>query len=85
MPTKTIDGYEIEFTAEPLPGTDHWGAYVAILAPSANPMHMDEVYPKQRVMADLPCTCEADAQAHAEQAAETILEQLRAPQKSAGD
>jgi hypothetical protein len=79
MPTKTIDGYQIDFTAEPLPGTDHWGAYVAIFAPSDNPMHLDEVYARQRVMADVPCTSEAEAQAQAEQAAIDILAHLRAP------
>lgn len=85
MPIKTVDGYQIEFTAELLPGTDHWGAYVTIFAPSANPMHLDEVYPKQRVCADIPCASEAEAQEQAEQAATTILEQLRAPQKMASD
>ena len=53
MPVKIIDGYEVEFTAEPLEGCDSWGAYVSIFAPSDNPMHMTIVYPKQRVSADL--------------------------------
>ncbi len=79
MPIKTVDGYQIEFTAELLPGTDNWGAYVAIFAPSANPMHLDEVYPRQRVMADAPCVSEAEACAQAEQAADAILAHLRAP------
>jgi hypothetical protein len=85
MPTKTVDGYQIDFTAEALPGTDQWGAFVAIFAPSDNPMHMDEVYPKQRVVADVPCASEAEAQAQAEQAAAALLDQLRTPQKLPGD
>lgn len=85
MPTKTVDGYQIEFTAEPLPGTDSWGAYVAIFVPSDNPMHLDEVYPKQRVTADVVCASETAAREQAEQAAAAILDQLRAPQKTVSD
>ncbi|NYE63414.1 hypothetical protein FHW58_004644 [Duganella sp. 1224] len=85
MPSKTVDGYQIEFSAEPLPGTDSWGAYVTIYAPSTNPLHLDEVYPRQRVMADVPCDTASAAQRQAEQAADTILAQLRAPAKPQGD
>lgn len=53
MPTKSVDGYEIEFTGELLEGTKQWGAYVSIFAPSANPMHMTHIYPKRRVSADM--------------------------------
>ena len=78
MPTKLIDGYEVEFTAAPLEGCALWGAYVAIFAPSSNPMHMDNFYPRQRVSADMPLTSQASAEAEAERAASKILAQLRA-------
>ena len=77
MPTKYLDGYEIEFTSELLPGTDQWGAYVAIFAPSDNPMHLAEVYHRQRVAADLAFSSAEDAEAEAEKAGAAILEQLR--------
>jgi|GEM_PF-349264 len=84
MPEKSVDGYEIEYTAEPLEGCDQWGAYVAIFIPSDNPMHMNNVYPKQRVAADLTLSSEAEAEAQAEKAGMEILEQLRAPQGQGG-
>lgn len=78
MPTKLVDGYEIEFTGEPLAGTDTWAAYVAIFAPSDNPMHLAEICPRQRVAADATFTSEAAAQSEAEQAGYRLLEELRA-------
>ena len=84
MPEKTVDGYEIEYTAEPLEGCDQWGAYVAIFMPSDNPMHMTNVYSKQRVAADLALSSEAQAEAEAEKAGMEILQQLRAPQAQGG-
>lgn len=77
MPAKWIDGYEIEYTAEPLEGCRLWGAYVAIFMPSANPMHMTNVYPRQRVAADLALSSEAAAEAQAEKAGADILQHLR--------
>jgi hypothetical protein len=77
MPTKIVDDYEIEFTGEALEGSEQWGAYVAIFMPSANPMHMTNIYPKQRVAADLALPSEAAAEAQAEQAGVEILQQLR--------
>jgi hypothetical protein len=77
MATKLIDEYEIEFTGEALEGTSQWGAYVAIFMPSDNPMHMNNIYPKQRVAADITLPSEAEAEAEAEKAAMKILEQLR--------
>jgi hypothetical protein len=78
MPTTNVDGYEIEFTAEPLPGTDDWGAYVAIFAPSDNPMHMANVYPRQRVAADVSFASQDTAEQAAQQAGVETLQQLRA-------
>lgn len=76
MPVKEIDGYEVEFTGEPLEGTGQWGAYVSIYAPSANPMHMTKVCPRRRVAADLKLPDQQAAEAEAERAAEAILREL---------
>jgi hypothetical protein len=78
MPIKNIDSYEVEFTGEPLEGSELWGAYVSIFAPSVNPMHLTNVYPKQRVAADLDLPDQNAAETEAESAALRILEQLRA-------
>lgn len=77
MPSKTIDGYEVEFTGEALEGTTQWGAYVSIFAPSSNPMHMTHICPKRRVSADLVLLDQRAAEAEAERAAALILEELR--------
>jgi hypothetical protein len=77
MSTTNIDGYEIEFTAEPLAGTNEWGAYVAIFAPSDNPMHLANIYPRQRVAADVSFASCDDAEAAAQQAGLDALKQLR--------
>ena len=78
MPAKSIDGYEVEFTGELLPGTRQWGAYVSIFAPSSNPMHMTTVCPKRRVSADMVLLDQHAAEAEAERAASAILDELRA-------
>jgi hypothetical protein len=77
MPTKYIDGYEIEFTAEPLIGTEVWGAYVEIFVKSDNPMHLANIYPKQRVAADVNFPSEQAAQTEAEKAGMEVLNHLR--------
>lgn len=85
MPAKSIDGFEVEFTGELLPGTKQWGAYVSVFAPSSNPMHMTNVFPKRRVSADLVLPDQRTAEAEAERAASAIVEELRTgsvPKKS---
>ncbi|WP_426104091.1 hypothetical protein [Massilia sp. TSP1-1-2] len=77
MPTKSIDSFLIEFTGELLEGSEHWGAYVSISAPSDNPMHMNMIYPKARVSAELAFPDQQAAEAQAERAASLILSQLR--------
>lgn len=77
MPTKFIDVYEVEFTGELLEGTEQWGAYVSIFAPTANPMHLNNVYPKRRVSADLKLSDQHAAEVEAERAAAEILKELR--------
>ena len=49
MPSETIGEYEIEFSGEPLPEDEGWGAYVTIYGPSHNPMHRSSFFPHQRV------------------------------------
>ena len=78
MPIKTIDGYEVDYTAEPLEGCEDWGAYVAIFAPSDNPMHMNNIVPKKRVAADVSLTSEEMAEQEAEKAAMALLKELSA-------
>jgi hypothetical protein len=77
MPIKNIDTYEVEFTGELLAGTEQWGAYVAIFAPSDNPMHLNNIYPKHRVSADLILVDQQAAEAEAERAAAVILDGMR--------
>lgn len=84
MPTKIIDGVEIEFTAELLLGCEFWGAYVAIFEASENPMHMKNIYPKQRVAADVDFPDEESAKLAAEKGGMEVLERLRQPANPAG-
>lgn len=77
MPTKSVDEYQIDYTAEPLEGCGEWAAYVAITAPSDNPMHMNHIYPKRRVSADLTLATEQAAEEEAEKAAMAALDELR--------
>lgn len=78
MPAKNIDDYEVEFAGELLEGTEQWGAFVSISAPSDNPMHLNTVYPKKRVSAELTFPDQHAAEAEAERAAAIILQELRA-------
>ena len=80
MPIKTIDEYQVEYMAEPLEGCDQWGAFVAITAPSATPMHLNVIHARQRVAADQVFGTEAEAEGAAEQAVLALLEGLRNPE-----
>jgi hypothetical protein len=77
MPTKNVDSYVVEYSGELLEGTQEWGAYVAITAPSDNPMHMNSIYPKRRVSPELALANQHLAEAEAERAAGNILDELR--------
>jgi hypothetical protein len=77
MPAKNIDDYEVEYTGELLEGTEQWGAYVSISAPSDNPMHLNNIVPKRRVSAELTLSDQQAAEAEAERAAAVILQELR--------
>ncbi len=74
MPIKYVDFYEVNYTAEPLRGCKLWGAYVAIYAPSRNPMHRVNLVKKCRVSADQQFATEADAVAEAGEAAVKLVE-----------
>ena len=78
MPTKYIDDYEVEFSAEPLEGCKLWGAYVAVFAPSATPMHRLNVRRKHRVAVVQQFADAASACAAAEAAAQDIVASIRA-------
>lgn len=78
MPIKIVDSFEVAFTGEPLKGTTQWGAYVAISAPSANPMHMTVIRAKRRVSADHVFLDQHAAEAEAELVAMTMLGELGA-------
>lgn len=77
MPTKSVDDYIVEFTGELLEGSDQWGAYVSISAPSDNPMHMNNIYPKRRVSPDHALLDQHAAEAEAERVAAIMLEEHR--------
>ena len=77
MPAKNIDDYEVEYTGELLEGTEQWGAYVSISAPSDNPMHLNTIVSKRRVSAELTLSDQQAAEAEAERAAAIILNELR--------
>ena len=79
MPIKTIDQYQVEYMAEALEGSDQWGAFVAISAASATPMHMNVIHERQRVAADQAFGSAAEAETAAEQAALALLEHLKTP------
>ncbi|MYM88536.1 hypothetical protein GTP91_15300 [Rugamonas sp. FT82W] len=78
MPTKYIDNFEIEFSAERLEGCKLWGAYVAVFAPSATPMHRLNVRRKHRVAAVQQFADAESACAAAEAAAQDIVASLKA-------
>ena len=84
MPTKIIDGFEIEFTAELLLGCEFWGAYVAIYEGSENPMHLKIIYPKRRVAADVDFPDEDSAKSAAEKGGMEALQRLRQLASPAG-
>ncbi|MBV6325077.1 hypothetical protein [Duganella violaceipulchra] len=78
MPTKYIDDYEVEISAERLEGCKLWGAYVAVFAPSATPMHRLNVRRKHRVAVIQQFEDAASACAAAEVAAQDIVASIKA-------
>lgn len=65
MPIEQVGNYEIEFTGVALELDIGWGAYLAIYAPSTNPMHQTPIFPLQRVALETSFSSEAAAAAEA--------------------
>lgn len=75
MASEQIGEYEIEYSAMQLPDSEGWAAYLTIYGPSSNPMHMNNVFPNQRVSADAVFPNEAAAEAEARKVALSMLQQ----------
>lgn len=52
MSSMIINNYEMEYSGEIIEGTKEWAAYLALFLPSPNPMHMNNIFPRQRVAVD---------------------------------
>jgi len=50
MSNSQINGYEIECSGELLDASGTWAAYLALFLPSSNQMHMNNIFPRQRVL-----------------------------------
>ena len=75
MPSETIREYEIEYSSEQLPESEHWAAMVAIYGPSPSPMHRNRIFPPQRVSIDTVFTNAEQAEAEAHKVALLMIEQ----------
>lgn len=76
MPSRTVEHYVLEFSGELLPEGERWGAFVAILGPSSNPMHMTPIVAKRRVATETTFSDQHAAEAEADQAATALLHTL---------
>ena len=52
MQNLQINGYEIEYSGEFIEESKTWAAYLELFIPSSNPMHMNNIFPRQRVSVD---------------------------------
>jgi hypothetical protein len=68
-----IKGYEVEYSGEFLEESKDWAAYLALFLPSSNPMHMNNVFQKQRVSANLTFPDETSAEEAAYKVALAII------------
>lgn len=75
MPYETVREYEIEYSGARLPDKEHWGAMLAIYAPSSNPMHRNCIFPAQRVSIDTVFADAEQAEAEARKVAIQLIEQ----------
>ncbi|HEY6772633.1 MAG TPA: hypothetical protein VN019_06835 [Oxalicibacterium sp.] len=73
MPYETIGDHEIEYEAEQIGGTEQWAAYLTIYGPSTNPMHRNNIFPRQHVCVEEVFMTKEEAEAGALRAAETLL------------
>ena len=71
-----INGYEVEYSGEFLDESKDWAAYLTLFLPSSNPMHMNNIFPRQRVLADLTFPDEGAAEDAAHKVA---LEMINSP------
>lgn len=83
MPYEILREYEIEYSGEHLPESEHWAAMLSIYGPSRNPMHRNCIFPNQRVSIDTVFTTAAQAEAEARKVALTMLEP-KSPDKFGG-
>jgi hypothetical protein len=79
MRTETIGEYEIECSGVRLPGSDEWAAHLVIHGPSSNPMHLNEVFPEQRVCGDAVFPDAVTAEAEARKVAILMVEKVVHP------
>ena len=75
MPYEILREYEIEYSSERLPESEHWAAIVAIYGPSPNPMHRNCIFPAQRVSIDSVFSNAGQAESEARKVAISMIEQ----------
>lgn len=73
MKSEQIGEYEIEYSGVQLPDSEDWGAYLTISGPSSNPMHMNTIFPHQRVCIDTVFPTEQAAEAEARKLAMSMI------------
>lgn len=49
MATEQIGEYQIEYAGERIAEVEGWSAWLTIYGPSRNPMHRNDILPRQRV------------------------------------
>ena len=74
MPVEIIGEYEVEYSAVQLADKTGWAAHVAIYGHSTNPMHMNSVFPDQRVLVETVFPSKEEAEAEARKVALDMLE-----------
>jgi hypothetical protein len=75
MKSEQIAEYEIEYSGVQLPDSEEWAAYLTIYGPSSNPMHMNNIFPHQRVCIDMVFPTEQAAEAEARKHAMSMIGQ----------
>jgi hypothetical protein len=76
MTSEQIGDYEIEYSGFQVPGSEDWAAYLTIYGPSTNPMHMNAVFPHQRVCIDSLFPTEQAAEAEARKIAMSMIDEV---------
>jgi hypothetical protein len=73
MTSKKVGEYEIEYSGARLLYGDGWGAWVAVYAPSSNPMHRNCIFPSRRVAIETTFPDQKSAEEHAEKIAMSLI------------